>query len=290
VGNAKRAIHFQITTDLKTGNKRLPLCKLIKMDFKILTDKLLDKYTKAVKESPLEKIDKIKKLDMPVDYFQFYKSVSSVYSSKIEGEDIDFDSYFKHKFLKVKFKPDYTRKADDLYTAYDFIDNNSLTLENVQKAHSILSKNLLPKSQQGLIRNNPMYVINSDDKIEYVAASPEIVKSELDKLFHDIDILHRTDLNPFEIFYFSSLLHLVFVKIHPFQDGNGRTARLIEKWFLIEKIGEKATSVQLEKNYYKRLQDYYSNIRKIGLEYEDLDYSKSLDFLLMTVKGIDEQG
>ena len=279
-----------MTTDLKTGNKRLPLCKLIKMDFKILTDKLLDKYTKAVKESPLEKIDKIKKLDMPVDYFQFYKSVSSVYSSKIEGEDIDFDSYFKHKFLKVKFKPDYTRKADDLYTAYDFIDNNSLTLENVQKAHSILSKNLLPKSQQGLIRNNPMYVINSDDKIEYVAASPEIVKSELDKLFHDIDILHRTDLNPFEIFYFSSLLHLVFVKIHPFQDGNGRTARLIEKWFLIEKIGEKATSVQLEKNYYKRLQDYYSNIRKIGLEYEDLDYSKSLDFLLMTVKGIDEQG
>lgn len=48
---------------------------------------------------------------MPVDYFQFYKSVSSVYSSKIEGEDIDFDSFFKHKFLKVKFKPDYTRKS-----------------------------------------------------------------------------------------------------------------------------------------------------------------------------------
>ena len=64
---------------------------------------------------------------------------------------------------------------------------------------------------------------------------------------------------------------------------------MIEKWFLIEKIGQKATSVQLEKNYYKRSKDYYSLIRKIGLEYEDLDYSKSLDFLLMTVKGIDEQ-
>ena len=45
----------------------------------------------------------IKKAEIPVDHFQFYKSVSSVYSSKIEGEDIDFDSYFKHKFLKVKF-------------------------------------------------------------------------------------------------------------------------------------------------------------------------------------------
>jgi Fic family protein len=259
------------------------------MDFKILTDKLLDDYTKAVKESPLDKMVKIKKPEVPVDYFQFYKSVSSVYSSKIEGEDIDFDSYFKHKFLKVKFKPDYTRKADDLYSAYDFIDKNRLTLENVRKTHSILSKNLLPKSQQGLIRNNPMFVINIDDKIEYVAAGPEIVKSELDKLFHDIDLLLHTDLNPFEIFYYASLLHLVFVKIHPFQDGNGRTARLMEKWFLIEKIGKKTTLVQLEKNYYKRLMDYYANIRKIGLEYEDLDYSKCLDFLLMTVKGIDDQ-
>jgi Fic family protein len=259
------------------------------MDFKILTDKLLDDYTKNVKESPLDKIDKIKKVEMPVDYFQFYKSVSSVYSSKIEGEDIDFDSYFKHKFLKVKFRPDYTRKADDLYSAYDFIDNNKLTLENVRKVHSILSKNLLPKSQQGLIRNNPMFVINSEDKIEYVATSPGIVKSELDNLFHDITVLQIVDLNPFEIFYYASLLHLVFVKIHPFQDGNGRTARLIEKWFLIEKLGQKATSVQLEKNYYKNLKDYYANIRKIGLEYENLDYSKGLDFLLMTIKGIDNQ-
>jgi Fic family protein len=259
------------------------------MEFKILTDKLLDDYTMRVKESPLEKIDTIKKVDLPVDYFQFYKSVSSVYSSKIEGEEIDFDNYFKHKFLKVKFKPDYTRKADDLYSAYDFIDNHKLSFQNVQKAHSILSKSLLPKSQQGLVRNNPMFVINSADKIEYVAAGPAIVKAELDYLFNDIELLQQSDLNPFEMFYYAALIHLVFVKIHPFQDGNGRTARLIEKWFLIEQIGQKATSVQLEKNYYKKLNDYYTNIRKIGLEYEDLDYSKSLDFLLMTVKGIDDQ-
>mgnify|MGYP001499127952 CR=1 FL=1 len=256
------------------------------MKLEILTSRLLNNFTEKVKESPLEKSDKTEKLEMPVDYVQFYKSVSSVYSSKIEGEDIDFDSYFKHRFLNVKFKPDYTRKADDLYASYDFIDNHKLNLKNVQKAHSILSKNLLPKSQQGLIRTNPMFVINSDDRIEYVAANPEIVKRELEKLFRDIDLLIKTKLNDFEIFYYASFIHLVFVKIHPFQDGNGRTARLLEKWFLIEKIGEKATAVQLEKNYYNKIKDYYSNIKKLGLEYDDLDYDKSLDFLLMTVSGI----
>lgn len=258
------------------------------MEFKILTSQLLDDFTKNANESPLDKLDRIEKVDMPVDYFQFYKSVSSVYSSKIEGENIDFDSYFKHKFLNVKFRPDYTRKADDLYAAYDFIDNHELNLKNVQKAHSILSSKLLPKSQQGRIRTNPMFVINSDDKIEYVAAGPEIAKREMDELFEDIDLLIKKDLNPFEVFYYAALIHLVFVKIHPFQDGNGRTARLMEKWFLIEKIGQIATFVQLEKNYYNKIKNYYSNIKKLGLEYQDLDYSKSLDFLLMTVNGIIE--
>ena len=133
-----------------------------------------------------------------------------------------------------------------------------------------------------------MFVINSEDKIEYIAAGPEIVKREMDKLFEDIDLLIKTDLNPFEVFYYAALIHLVFVKIHPFQDGNGRTARLVEKWFLIEKIGQIATSVQLEKNYHSKIKNYYSNIKKLGLEYEDLDYSKSLDFLLMTVNGIND--
>ena len=241
------------------------------MEFKILSTQLLDQFTKAVKISPLVQLDNMKKLEMPVDYFQFYKSVSSVYSSKIEGEDIEFDSFFKHKFLKVPFQPDYTRKTDDLYAAYDFIDNHRLTLENVQKAHSILSANLLPKSQQGLIRPNPMFVISSDDQIEYVAADPAIVKAETDKLFEDTALLLKSELNPFEIFYYAAYIHLVFLKIHPFQDGNGRTARLIEKWFLFEKLGQKATAIQLEKNYYSNLKDYYRNIRKIGLEYESLD-------------------
>jgi Fic family protein len=259
------------------------------MSFEILTSELLVEFTLKVNESPMNKLNRIKKQELPVDYFQFYKSVSSVYSSKIEGEDIDFDSYFKHKFMKVQFQADYIKKADDLYFAYEFIDSNNLTLENIKKAHAILSSNLLHNNQQGFIRTNPMFVINSNDQIEYVATSPDQVNSELEKLFRDIEILKNKELNSYEIFYYASLIHLIFVKIHPFQDGNGRTARLIEKWFLLEKLGEKAYSIQLEKNYYQKLKDYYNNIKKLGLEYEELDYKKSLDFLLMTIQSLNEE-
>lgn len=224
--------------------------------------------------------------EIPVDYFEFYNSVSSVYSSKIEGEDIDFDSFFKHKFLKVKFKPDYTKKADDLFSAYEFILEHQLSKRNVFRVHKILSKNLLPDGERGNIRNNPMYVINEADRIEYVAASPTIVADELSKLFDDISILLKSELNIKEVFFFAAMIHLIFVKIHPFQDGNGRTARLIEKWFLKEKLGNDAFSIELEKNYYLHHNQYYHHIRKLGLEYENLDYCMSLDFLLMTVNSL----
>lgn len=256
------------------------------MEFKIMPSELLVEFTLRVNESPISTLNSIKTQEVPVDYFQFYKSVSSVYSSKIEGEEIDFDSYFKHKFMKVPFRADYTQKADDLFLAYDFIDSRQLNLDNVKKAHSILSAHLLPQSQQGLIRTNPMFVINSNDQIEYVAASPELVKDELQKLFHDIASLQQKELNSYEIFYYAALIHLVFVKIHPFQDGNGRAARLLEKWFLLEKLGPKAHAIQPEKNYYQNLSAYYTNLKKLGLEYEHLDYKNSLDFLLMTVQSL----
>ncbi|MBI1307759.1 MAG: hypothetical protein GC181_14240 [Bacteroidetes bacterium] len=264
----------------------LLLSEYLENKFKILTSRLLEAYTNEQKESPMKKIGDRNQPELSVDYFQFYKSVSTVYSSKIEGEEIDFDSYFKHKFLQVKFRPDYTRKADDLYAAYDFIDENRLSFENVKRAHAILSKHLLPQSQQGFVRTNPMFVINSDDQIEYVAADPGLVLTETEKLFEDVEVLLSAELNPFEIFYYAALIHLVFVKIHPFQDGNGRTARLIEKWFLMEHLGEKAVSVQLEKNYYLNREQYYTNLRKLGLEYSELDYANSLEFLLMTIRSL----
>ncbi len=256
------------------------------MDLEIIKTDLLDTFKSAVNFNPLELIKSMRKVDISVDYFQFYKSVSSVYSSKIEGEDVDFDSYFKHKFLNVKFDPDYTKRADDLYQAYEFIENNKLNYKNVKGVHAIITSNLLPESQRGKIRNNPMFVLNNDDLIEYVAAPPGIVNLELNKLFNDIGTLIKAVLSPREIFYFASYIHLVFVKIHPFQDGNGRTARLLEKWFLLEKMGREAMAIPLEKNYYLKMKDYYSNLKRLGLEYDLFDYGKSLDFLLMTVMGM----
>jgi len=36
----------------------------------------------------------------------------------------------------------------------------------------------------------------------------------------------------------------------------------------------------------KNLQDYYNNLRKKGFEYEDTDFSKAINFMLMSSKAI----
>ena len=255
-------------------------------NLEIVSAELLEEFKERVDFDVDEALEEKSNENLPVDYFQFYNSVSSVYSSKIEGENIDYDSYFKHKFLKVKYQPDYTKKADDLFNAYEFIQKYELSEESVLKAHELLSKNLLPPSQRGLIRTNPMFVINEEDRIEYIASDPSIVREEWAKLFRDIARLKEEKQEIKEVFYYSSMIHLVFVKIHPMQDGNGRTARLIEKWYLQEQLGDKANSVELEKNYYVKRKKYYENIRKLGVEYDELNYGSALDFLLMTIESL----
>lgn len=212
--------------------------------------------------------------------------MSAVFSSKIEGEPTELDSYIKHKRFGVEFLPDYTRKIDDLYSAYQFAKGNVCNRGNIEKAHEILTENVLPKNKQGKIRGGNMYVTTDDGRIEYVAASPYALAVELDKFYSDLETLLVADLSIHEVFYYSSLLHLVFAKIHPFDDGNGRTSRLVEKWFLASKIGVKGWLVQSERNYYSHHQTYYQNIRLLGFEYENLDYSKSLPFLTMLPKAL----
>ena len=118
-------------------------------------------------------------------------------------------------------------------------------------------------------------------QVQYEAAMASIVANEFESFWTELSTLLLKDLSVQEVFYYASLIHLVFVKIHPFNDGNGRSGRLLEKWFLNAKLGEKAWYIGSEHYYYKNLQTYYNSLRRVGLFYNELSYEKSIPFLLM---------
>ena len=256
------------------------------LSLKIIPLELLEAYKNVFNDAVNHSFENLHDSNLSVGDFSFYTSVSAVFSSKIEGEDIELDSYIKHRALGVQYQPDYTRKIDDLYNAYEFAKRNTLSAGNIMQAHIYLTKNILHPSQQGQNRKGNMFVMTNDGKIEYVATGPEKVDPEMDKFYNDLDVLLKAELSFSKILFFASMLHLVFVKIHPLNDGNGRTARLLEKWFIAEKLGSKAWFIESESNYYDYHQTYYNNIRKLGLEYDQLDYSQALPFLLMLPSSI----
>ena len=254
--------------------------------FQILPASLLNEYKAHFPQTVLKAFENLTDSELSVKSFSFYTSVSAVFSSKIEGEEIELDSYLKHKMLGVKFLPDYTRKIDDLYDAYLFGQQNDLSEDNLLQAQAIITRHILQKQQRGKIRGGMMYVMTPDGRIEYVACAPAKVNEEMKKLYGDIDKLLITALSFEETFFFAAMIHLVFVKIHPFDDGNGRSARLLEKWFLAQKLGQKAWYLQTEKLYYSRHANYYKNTRLLGLEYDLLDYGHALPFLQMLPQAL----
>ncbi|WP_143307241.1 Fic family protein [Chitinophaga vietnamensis] len=122
-----------------------------------LQDDLLESFSNKVDAKKLSAaFSKLEDAELSTADFSFYTSVASVYSSKIEGEPIELDSYIKHKRFGIEFPPDYTRKIDDLYLAYQFAKDHIPDRENISTVHGILAKHIVSKNWQGRFRNQNM--------------------------------------------------------------------------------------------------------------------------------------
>jgi Fic family protein len=175
-------------------------------------------------------------------------------------------------------------EIENLIEAYNFAQNNSLTEANMLWCHRTLAETLLIESKRGHYRNEPVGVFGKSG-LAYLAIEPQYVEAKMNELFVGISELLNLELTKPEAFYFASLIHLVFAHIHPFSDGNGRVARLIEKWFLAEKLGKDFWRIPSEENYKNNQQVYYDSIN-LGVNYYELDYSNCLDFLAMLPNSI----
>lgn len=123
--------------------------------------------------------------------------------------------------------------------------------------------------------------VYGNKQLIYTGAKVESLDSELNLLFDDISTFLSKDLDITEVFfYYAAMIHLLLAKIHPFADSKGRISRLVEKWFLISKLGEVAKDIPSEKLYQNRIREYYKNL-DIGSHYESINMDLCLPFLKM---------
>jgi len=214
----------------------------------------------------------------------YYNQVSAVYSSNIEGNSLDLNSFLNGTATN---QPKAKQEIEDLLLAYRLAEKTELNLENLLLVHKILSKNLLIKEKRGVWRDEKRGVFSSIGLV-YMAVESDKVPEIMKQFMEEIQGLLKQKLTLEKMFYFASFIHLKFAHIHPFTDGNGRAARILEKWFLASKIGEKAWWIPTEKYYFEHRSQYYNNLN-LGINYYELDYNKSQNFLEMLVASLEEK-
>ncbi|WP_339138171.1 MAG: Fic family protein [Candidatus Electrothrix sp. GW3-4] len=212
--------------------------------------------------------------------FEYLIKASAVYSSNIEGNSVDLNSYMNYELSQTNSKPGKEiEEIENLIAAYGFAQQNRLTEANLLHCHKMFSATFLIKSKRGAYRIEPVGVFGKTG-MAYLAVEPEFIGKGMETFFNGVAELIATPLTTEEVFYFAALLHLRFAHIHPFRDGNGRAARLLEKWFLAEKLGEHLWKIPSEQYYKEHQPEYYATIH-LGVNFYELDYDKCIDFLVM---------
>ncbi len=254
------------------------------LNLKILSQKYFEEYRLKLDFDINLIIEELKNKNQTLEDFKFYLANAAVHSSNIEGNKVSFDTYLKSSEFNLHLKSKEIKEINDLIAAYEFAKVNDLTLKNVLKTHEIYTESILLKKERGKIRKVKVGV-RSSGRLIYLAIEPEFVKQELEKLFEDITLLINSKLTVEEIFFYAAFIHLVFVYIHPFVDGNGRATRLVEKWFLAKMLGESAWNITSEKNYWLNRSSYYKNLQN-GVNYYEIKYENSMPFLMMLPQAL----
>ncbi len=252
----------------------------------LLQASLLKPFEKQVKASVSKCFNSLAEKDFTVQDFKHYMLAGAVASSQIEGSTLDLNSFFQSKANKKNTKE--VKEIEDLLKAYQYAKRYSLSEKGLLKCHETLVSTFtnITKSQKGRYRKTRVGIRRWEGLI-YLAIEPENIPTEMDNLFADIETLLGENLTLKQTLYYASYIHFMFAKIHPFADGNGRAARLLEKWFLAESLGTAVWGIPTEKFYYDNRQAYYNGLN-VGVNYyetlERLD--KILPFLTLLPQAV----
>ena len=160
------------------------------------------------------------------------------------------------------------QEVKNAYEAYEQIDKvNPYSVDDLKKIHGILT--FLIEKDAGKFRNHGEAVYDGNIQI-FMAPPHKMVPTLMDNLFNWI-IENKDKVNPLIL---SSVFHYEFVFIHPFHDGNGRTARIWQTAILSN--WEKAfTYLPIESMIKKNQEEYYKvidNCNKAGESTEFIEF------------------
>ncbi len=175
-------------------------------------------------------------------------------------------------------------------------DETPLTEKFIRELHTLLLKEssykeaLTPdgkptrrKIEVGKYKTQPNHVITVTGETFYFATPEETPAKMHDLLEWFRNEKEKPDVNPIIL---ASLFHYKFIRIHPFDDGNGRTARILMNFILMQ-FGFPPVIIKTEdkENYYAVLRLADADQLEPFIEYIAKNLNRSLEIMIKGAKG-----
>lgn len=197
-------------------------------------------------------------------------------STKIEGNALNL-----RQVEAIHARQKINAPARDIYEAENYLkalryisqtvsQKKPITGKTILKIHRLVTDKTLPKDQSGNYRKELVFVVRrriSDPKqqeILYTAPPAKKVIGLINDLIGWLNRAEKEEINPVIV---AGVIHQEIAAIHPFADGNGRTARAFATLVLYRRGYDFRRLFALE-DYYNRDREGYYQAINIGKNYE----------------------
>lgn len=220
----------------------------------------------------------------PDDQNEFFKNSlieEAIASSQIEGAATTTDV----ARAMIKSGRDPKNESEQMifnnYQAIKVIEERlrgKLDKQLILDIHRIMTNKTEASKYAGDFRNSPVYVTDHFDG-EIAHAAPN--HKEVEKLMQDLmDFMNGEEEFVHPIIK-ASILHFMIGFIHPFGDGNGRTARALFYWFLMKKDYMLIKHISISQSILDSRTSYDKAFLKTEYDDNDLTY-----FIMYSMKSL----
>lgn len=156
-----------------------------------------------------------------------------------------------------------------------------IKVNEILALHKIVTGGLVEKSKVGKFRPGDVYVLDDlgggKEMVRFKAPPAGDVARMVEELVDWLKVSKEEGIHPI---IRAGILHLQFVTIHPFTDGNGRLARLLTQLQLYRDGWDFRKILVLEDYYNKDRMSYYNaENRAQGKNYrKDMDFTSWLEY------------
>lgn len=177
---------------------------------------------------------------------------SSLFSARIEGNSLKISDFE----FGTETEGEKKKEIFNIVKAISFIDKNIkkniLSKNIILQLHSLVMKDIAPDA--GRFRFEISAIFNQAGVAVYMPPPPNQISKLLDELLIYINSKEKFPL------IVAFIAHLVFEKIHPFLDGNGRVGRLLISAILKSKSWDFSFAVPFEEYLDEHKEEYYFHL------------------------------